>query len=196
MNKFNIMPCISQEEVDEESKGGFVVPLSGEVGTSCIIFFPVADKVAEVVNLLLGVEDTDTGIDQEEIEGSIDLYKTMVNSWRTGDRFVSGVHIDIVYSKEKEEDILDARLILSSTDDGYVEAIIKINFAHALIVSLLEEVEVTLSGDLLNAFMPDLMGGEEPLEALEDSLPEEGDYPVDENIAKIAKSILNGKIKE
>ncbi len=98
--------------------------------------------------------------------------------------------------KEKKEDILDARLILSSTDDGYVEAIIRINFAHALIVSLLEEVEVTLSGDLLSAFMPDLMGGEEPLEALEDSLPEEGDYPVDENIAKIAKSILNGKIKE
>jgi hypothetical protein len=189
------MPCVDQSQANEDghdiSPSGLVLPLASEIQNNCILFFPVTDEIGSLINHLLEAEETGT----QQLH-MIEVYKTMVNSWRSGERFLSGIYIDKVFDVESGEDAIHVNLMLSSINDGFIEAVIKVNFIHAIIVAVLEGVDIMISNELLAKLLPDALGEEEgdDNDNFDDQL-DDSDYPVDEDILNIAKKIMGGKIK-
>jgi hypothetical protein len=118
----------------------------------------------------------------------------MINTWKSGERFLSGIFIDLIYDAESEEEILNVNLMLSSTQDGFIEAVIKVSFVHAIIIAILEDADIMVSNELLNKLLPDTLDEEEE-DDFDAPLEDDSVYPVDANILEIAKQIMNGKIK-
>jgi hypothetical protein len=183
------MPCIEQSLVNEESNGGIVLPLASEVQNNCILFFPVSDEVGDIVNYLMEVE----GDENPEQSKMVDVFKTMINTWRSGERFLSGIFIDLVYDLELNDEVISVNLMLSSSTDGCIEAVIKVNFVHAIIVAILEDIDVMVSNEVLNKLLPEILDEKE--DDLGESLEDKAVYPVDDDILEIAKRIMDGKIK-
>jgi hypothetical protein len=189
------MPCVDQSEINEGSPPGLVLPLASEMQNNCILFFPVSKEVGSLINFLLEAEET-----EDQQLNMIEVFKTMINTWKSGGRFLSGIFIDKIFDPDSEEDIINVNLVLSSTSNGYIEAVIKVCFVHAIIVAVMEDVDIMISEELLSKLLP-----EDKIEGLED---EDGDdeeeskdpfsnsnIPRDENILNIAKQIMSGKIK-
>jgi hypothetical protein len=194
MNRFQVTPCVNQSEISEDAPDGLVLPLASEIENNCMLFFPIPDDVAAVINCLL--EREDAGPKELQL---IEVFKTMTKTWRSGDRFLSGILLDSTYDSELDEEILQTHIVLSSINDGYIESVSKINFVHAMIISVLESVDIMVSNELISKLLPDIFGEDELdddqlNENIEDlDYPES--YPVDKDILKIVKNIMNGKIK-
>jgi hypothetical protein len=197
MNRFEIMPCIDQSDVVESEEDGLVLPLISE---SCVLLFPITKEIADTVNYIKGVGDVDCEADLDKIE----VYRTMVETWKSSGQFLSGILMDVHYDDEDEENMFSVSLILSNIADGYVEALTKVNFLHALIVGVLEDIDVMVGQELLSRLIPPdhLQHLAEPLEDAdsEEFFSEEASenvnkYPYDHNIYQIAKKIMDGKIK-
>jgi len=192
MNRFQVMPCIDHSEVNEGAPDGLVLPLASEIENNCVLFFPVPDEIGTLVNHLLETEEAGP----QELS-LIDVFKTMIATWRAGDRFLSGILLDNSYNFEEEEETLQVNITLSSVTDGYIEAVTKINFLHAIVISVLEGVDVMVSNELLNKLLPEAIGEDE----INDDQFSEGiddyadSFPVDEDILKIVRKIMSGKIK-
>ena len=57
MNRFHVMPCVDQSQVNENAKEGVVLPLASEIQSNWILFFPVSEEIANVINNIMEVED-------------------------------------------------------------------------------------------------------------------------------------------
>lgn len=189
------MPCIDQSEVNEGGPEGLVLPLASEIQNNCVLFFPISEEIGSVINHLLESDEADP----QELH-MIDVFKTMISTWRSSDRFLSGIYLDKIYDLSKDEDVIYVNIMLSSTNDGFIEAVIRVNFIHAMIIAVLEGVDIMVSNDLLVKLLPEAVkeDADEDDDDDDDTFDEdldEGNYPVDENILEIAKKIMGGKIK-
>lgn len=190
MNRFQIMPCIDRSEISGGEPGELVLPLASEIKNNCILFFPISDDVGSIINHLLESEET-----APQQLHMIDVFKTMISTWNSGERFLSGILIDMQYNAETNEDIINVNLILSDANGGYIEAVIKVNFAHAIIIAVLEDIDIMISDDVLSRLLPDTFEDDEDNDDDDDDSNDKDIFPVDENILKIAKQIMDGKIK-
>ena len=94
MNKFSIFSCINVEEADYK---GQCIVLSCCSDPAFMLFFPIAPEHASIINYVIeGKEYTaDTSI--------LGIYKTMVDSWKASDRYLSGIIMDSVYNEQDGE---------------------------------------------------------------------------------------------
>jgi|SaaInlV_100m_DNA_2_1039680.scaffolds.fasta_scaffold09804_2 hypothetical protein len=194
MNRFHVHPCVPHAEISEEDVEGFVLPLASEIENNCILFFPVPDEDGILINHLLELDEAG----QQQVE-LIEVFKTMIKTWKSGDRFLSGILLDSKYNAEIDEENLQVNVILSSGNDGFIEAVTKMNFIHAMIISVMEGIDIMVSDELLAKLVPDVFGEDEMEddqfhEGL-DGLEESNEAPIDQNILDIAMKIMGGKIK-
>jgi len=192
MNRFQVMPCIPQEEINGEGEG-LVLPLASEIENNCVLFFPVSNDIGKLINYLLESEE----VEEQQIH-MIEVFRTMIDTWRSGERFLSGIFIDANYDENSQEDIINVNIMLSDTADGYVQAVIKVNFIHAIVISVMEDVEIMISNELLNKLLPESFADEDydgDNDDFDDEISDSDSFPVDENIIEIAKKIMGGKIK-
>jgi len=198
MNRFEIMPCIEQSYVvDADEDEGLVLPLVSE---SCVLLFPITKEIADTVNYIKGVGDVENEADLDKIE----VYRTMIETWKSSGQFLSGILMDIHYDDDDDDNMFSVSLLLSTISDGYVEAITKVNFLHALIIGVLEDIDVMVGHELLSKLIPpdhlhsmsDMEAEDEAEEFFSDEPVEDvNKYPYDHNIYQIAKKIMDGKIK-
>ena len=193
MNRFHVMPCIDKSEVNEGGPEGLVLPLASEIQNNCVLFFPISNDIGSVINHILEAEEANS----QQLH-MIEVFKTMINTWRSGERFLSGIYIDKVFDFKSEEDVIHVNIMLSSISDGFIEAVIRVNFVHAIIIAVLEGVDIMVGNDLLQKLLPEAIEDDDDDndddEDFNDDLDDDN-YPVDEDILNIAKKIMDGKIK-
>ena len=182
MNKFVVIKCI---EVDENGYSGYCVILACASDPSFMLFFPISKENAKIINYVLkdnSKYDINTNI--------LGIYKTMIDSWKSSDRFLSGIIMDSVYNEEMKEDVLMIRLALSD-HDGNIDSLVHVNFLHATLLAAMEEVDVIVSDKLLEKMVPENDGSEEKR-----NISTNDTFPEDKKIVDIAKKIMGGKIKD
>jgi hypothetical protein len=216
MNKFMVFSCIRVNENDYE---GPCVVMSCLSDPSFMLFFPVSEDNAKVISYIL------EGNDDYDIDTNVlGLYQTMINTWRSSDRYLSGILMDSTCDKQYEEEILLIRLALSDRE-GSLDSLVRVNFLHAILLAAMEQVHVIVSDELIAKMLPspDDMDDElfdmEDHENIEDveefdnnifrdteknqsksrkkrSISRNKDGIEDQNIVEIARKIMSGKIKE
>ena len=214
MNKFLVFPC--SEKDNKEGYNGYVVPLICASATGFAIFFPISKENAEIINTVL--EKPINKSDLNSNTGSIlSVYKTMVDSWNSGGRYLSGIYMDLDIDPNDSTEIISIKAIISNNQGGYVDNVIKINFIHAIIIAAMYRFEIIVSKELIEKLLPhlgdDKENEEDETDGTEATLPnprnskeiknskekeEKHDskkFPKDTQILKIAKKIMNGKIK-
>lgn len=192
MKRFQVMPCVDQSEVSETATEGVVLPLASEINERCIIFFPVTKEVGELINGLLEVEEDEN----QSHSHMLDVFKTMIESWVSSDRFLSGIFIDVVYDEKEKQEIMNVHIVLSSTQDGFIEAILKVNFVYAVILAILEDLDIMVSDNLFDKLLPKEIDDEVQQSTFDKNLSDNTKlYPTDKDILDIARKIMDGKIK-
>jgi len=179
MNKFEVIKCI---EVNEGDYDGPCVIMACCSDPSFMLFFPINKENAKIINYVLKENskyDINTNI--------LGIYKTMIDSWKSSDRFLSGIIMDTIYNSEAKDEILMIRLALSD-QDGNIDSLVHVNFLHAMLLAAMEGVDVIVSDKLLEKMVPN---DEED----KHSKPTPH-FPEDKKIVDIAKKIMGGKIKD
>jgi hypothetical protein len=201
---------------------GTAIVLACSVDPSHVLFFPVDEENASVINYILK-ENSD---DKKNLDINWDIlgvYQTMLDSWTAGERFLSGVVIDMGYNKDEEdedEEVISAKLFLSSIRTGRIEGLVKVNFVHAILLAAMEKIEVTVVDEILDKLIPNREDEDEddlddenlfdvkekksdksdkPNQSNQPNSPNKSkknaQYPVDKDILEIARKIMGGKIK-
>jgi len=186
MNKFLVFPCVEQNE--EEGYDGPVVSLASTSNVTFMLFFPIAQEYARLINFLLKKEES-TKVNLQLLS----VYQTMVNSWKAGDRYLSGIVMDVNYDEESEEDVISPSLIICDSM-GNVDAVLNVNFVHAVMLGAMERKELLVTNELLHKLMP--TPEDEDEEEIPTGMPHiegESPFPVDKEILDIARNIMNGK---
>ena len=179
MNKFEVIKCI---EVQENDYDGPCVIMACCSDPSFMLFFPINKENAKIINYVLKENskyDINTNI--------LGIYKTMIDSWKSSDRFLSGIIMDTIYNSEAKDEILMIRLALSD-QDGNIDSLVHVNFLHAMLLAAMEGVDVIVSDKLLEKMVPN--DEEDKHSKLTPHFPE------DKKIVDIAKKIMGGKIKD
>lgn len=183
MNKFGILECVEVKENDYE---GPCVVLACVADPSLMLFFPIPKENAKILNYILNGKnkvDTNTGI--------LGIYKTMLESWKAGDRYLSGIIFDAIYSEEMKDEILMIRLAISDVN-GNLDGVVPCNFLHAISLAAMEGMEIIVSDKLLSKMLPP----EEKMADFKAKKKEIQHFPEDKKIMSIAKKIMSGKIKD
>lgn len=182
MNKFVVFPCVNQEE--GENYNGPVVSMANTANVHYMLFFPIAEAYANLINFLLK-DDKNTNANFQILS----VYQTMLDSWKAGDRYLSGIIMDMKYDEELEDDIISPTLVICDAM-GNLDAILDVNFVHAVMLAAMERKEIIVTDALLSQLMP--LSDEDDEDDTDD---EDGDnpFPVDKQILDIAKSIISGK---
>jgi len=205
MNKFLVFPCTVKD--NKEGYNGHVVPLVCASSTGFAIFFPISDENAKIINKLL-----EKPINKEELDlntsNILSIYKTMVDSWNSGGKYLSGIYMDMEIDPNDKTEIISVKSIISTNHGGYVDNVIKMNFIHAIIIAAMYRFEIVISKELIEKLMPNLDNENEdentdvednelkdPPSALSKKIGKNNKFPKDSQILKIAKKIMNGKIK-
>lgn len=183
MNKFRIIKCM---DVKENGYNGTCVVMSCLSNPSFLLFFPVSKENAKIINYVLK-DKTDYDINTNVIG----IYRTMIDSWEAGDRFLSGIIMDTAYSEESKDEIIMIQFALVD-QDGRMDSLVYVNFLHAVLLSCLEKIDVIVSDKLLSKMMPDSEDQENESKKVNNS----HNFPEDKKIVDIAKKIMNGKIKD
>lgn len=207
MNKFLVFPCSKKD--NKEGYSGPVVPLVCSSATGFAIFFPVSEENAELIDMLLEKPLNKISASNGSL---LSVYKTMVDSWNSGGRFLSGIFMDTELDPNDKSEIISVKAIISNTNSGYIDNIIKVNFIHAIIIAAMYRYEIVISKELLDKLSPP---DDEDVEDIEDTEADGNEgtksrrsdtkqekeeldpkkFPKDAQILKIAKKIMNGKIK-
>jgi hypothetical protein len=187
MNKFIVFPCIKQS--NENGYNGPVVTLACASNVSFALFFPISEENSKLINYILEHKPNEYTSNLNVIG----IYKTMLDSWEAGGRFLSGISLDTEFDSDTKEETISVKLIISN-EDGSVDSMIKVNFVHAVLLASMERKEIIVSNDLLNKLMPPDEEDEE--EGASNVVPaKDKKFPVDKDILDIAKKIMSGKIK-
>lgn len=187
MNRFVVFSCVDLEETEGSEYNGPVVVLSNSADPSFMLFFPVTTQNAAVISYILNSEgdyDVDTTI--------LGIYATMLESWKAGDRYLSGITIDTIYDDKLEKEIPLVRLVLSD-QNGMIDSFVRVNFIHAVLLASMENVEIIISDRLLDIMLPN---SEDASERLFKKQQGPSEFPEDKNIINIAKKIMEGKIND
>jgi len=209
MNKFLVFPCVKQNNMN--GYNGSAVMLACSVNINYVLYFPMSDENAALINYILDKPATRITIDSGSVLG---VYRTMLDSLTSGDRFLSGIFMDTELDPESQREDIIPRLIISD-EHGAIDAIVRVNFVHAVIIAAMERKEILISKEMLQKLIPidkeekngkneeNVMTSEELTEDEKDTskqknkkeeLPKKS-FPVDSEILDIAKKIMSGKIK-
>lgn len=191
MNKFLVFPCIKQDT--KEGYSGPVVSLASASNISFVLFFPISEDSASLINYVLEKPPEKQTINAGSVLG---IYKTMLDSWSAGDRFLSGILMDTEYDEESKQEVINVKLIISD-EHGSVDSVVKTNFVHAMLLAAMERKEILVSNELLSKLLPKskLDEDDEEVSETESSKNVKNKLPVDKEILEIAKRIMSGKIK-
>jgi len=186
MNRFEIIKCV---EVKEGGYNGPSVVLACSSDHDLTIFFPVSKDNAKLIDYVM-----DKNSEYNINTNILGIYKTMLDSWRAGDKFLSGVIMDSVYDPELKDDVLQVRLALSD-NNGELDSLANINFINAIILATMVGIDVIISDSLLDKMIPE---EDEDDEDEENAKPKRkpARFPEDKKIVDIAKKIMSGKIKD
>jgi len=214
MHKFELSPCRVQNG-EGDSYNGTVVVLSSKATENLALFFPISEDNASLVNYVLQDDNREKINVNQDVIG---IYKTMIDSWKAGDKFISGIVIDTRFVTDVNEDVLEAAIVLIDTE-GNLDAFVKTSFVHAMVIAAMEDLDITVTGDLFQKLYPkgedevaDDADGEEDEED-EDEDDDKGSgskpkrsppkkptqkdkYPVDNDVIAIARKIISGNISE
>lgn len=183
MNKFNVVKCIDMKESDYN---GPCVIMACASDPTFLLFFPINKENAKMINYVLDENskyDINTNI--------LGIYKTMLDSWESADRFLSGILMDAVWDAEMKDDILSIRLAISD-QSGEIDSMVHVNFLHGILLAAMDNVGIIISDRLLSKMVPDS----------EEDSKDKGHkkktprFPEDKKIMDIAKKIMSGKIKD
>ena len=198
MNKFYVFPCI---KYDKEGYGGQAIQMACTTNIANVLLFPVDIDNAGMINGILN----STPEKLKEAGGAVKAYRTMMNSWTAGGRFLSGILMSVEYSEKDHEDVIATSLILSD-EHGMVDSMIGVDFVVAMIIAALDRREVIVSSELMKKLAPkfsedvEIDHGENVLTKEEgvvkvEKAKKSKKFPVDLAIQEIAKKIISGKIK-
>ena len=187
MNKFTVLPCTEQEN---EGYKGYVSAFGMLSDSSLALLIPVTEEAAKTINYALEPGEDKSGVNLTLI-GS---YKMMFDSWQASGRFVSGIMMDARKDKDGDE-IINVELFFSDTTSGLIEGVMEINFVQAVILAAMFDIDVIFTNEILSKLLPghDDNGDDDD----NGSFPEidkNGDFPVDDDIIKIARNIIKGKL--
>ena len=115
----------------------------------------------------------------------------MVDSWKAGDRYLSGIVMDIVFDPETGEDIISPTLIICDSM-GNVDAVLNVNFVHAVLLAAMERKEILVTNELLRKLIP-MPSHEDETDEPPLDVDKESEFPVDKQILDIARDIMSGK---
>lgn len=186
MNKFSLFSCI---EVKESDYQGACVILSCCSDPAFMLFFPISDETADIVTYVMESKEgytIDTNI--------LGIYKTMVDSWKASDRYLSGIIMDSIYNEEVKDSILMIRLVLADSN-GEMDSLVRVNFVHAILLAAMEKVDIIVSDELLSHMMPNEGTFPDGIYSDEDN-NQQHMFPEDKKIVDIARKIMSGKVKE
>lgn len=187
MNKFHIAKCVDIKENDYE---GSCIVLCCSSDPDFILFFPISKENSKLINYVLqdNKYDINTNI--------LGIYKTMIDTWHSSDRYLSGIIMDTVYSEESKDEILMIRLALSNSE-GDIDSLVYVNFLHAIMLAAMEDSEIIVSDKLIDKMLPSQqITSEESIDNKTKSKKSTTHFPEDKKIVDIAKKIMNGKIKD
>ena len=188
MNKFTVFSCLNVDEEDTEDLEleykGPVVVLSCCSDPSFMLFFPIPEDIAKIIKYVLKSEgDFDINM--------LGIYKTMIDSWKSGERYLAGVIMDAVYEPHLGEDVLMIRLALAN-HNGDLDSLIHVNFVHSILLAAMEKVEIIISDKLITKLVPEDEEDEGSGRKEKNGHP----FPEDKKLLGIVKEIMSGKIKD
>jgi len=195
MSKFMVFSCsnVSSGETGNNYTGDVAI-LACANDPSLLLFFPISKENAELLSYLM---KDDSVIDINM--ASLGIYQTMINSWLSSDRYLSGIVMDMVFDPKIKDYVMEVKLAIS-TKYGALDSMVKVNIVHAILLSVMEGTEIIVTNELLDRLMPD---EDEGGEGDEDSslmsrrkLENDADhFPQDQNILKIVKNIMQAEEK-
>ena len=186
MNRFQVFSCV---DFEEDGYDGPVVALGCVADPTFMLFFPITKEQGKVINYVLNSDE------EYDINSKVlGIYKTMLDSWSAGDRFLSGVIMDSVYDPEDEEDILMIRIALSD-HTGSLDSLVRVNFLHAILLASMERADIIVSDSCLARMMPHNEDDDNE-KRIHKKRHNPKEFPEDKDIIGIAKKIMSGKIKD
>jgi len=198
MSKFNVYPCLKNGLSDNNGYKGPVITLVSSSDESFVLFFPVSEYHAGMINFFLQNNKKDYDCDTKEVG----VYKTIIDSWNAGERYLSGVLMDIDNSSEEEYIIVQ---LVISNEDGKIDSVVRANFTHGIILAAIERVEIIISDKMLSKIIPPEDESSDGSDDEEDKIKDKSkdkvknkdnqQMPVDQNILEIARRIMSGKIE-
>ena len=136
MNKFLVFPCMKQD--NEDGYKGSVVTLACSTNISFVLFFPISEENAQLIDYVLNHKPDEYTTNLN----IIGIYKTMLDSWEEGGRFLSGISMDTEYDPSNSEETILIKLIITS-ENGSVDSILRVNFIHAVLLAAMEQAAST-----------------------------------------------------
>jgi len=192
MNKFVIFSCIDVQSKDEGDYTGPVVVLACSSDPTFMLFFPSTESNAEVINYVLGEQDEEQDEEYDVDTSVLGIYKTMLDSWKAGDRYLSGIIMDTIYSEKIAKEIPMIRLVLSD-QDGIIDSFVPVNFIHAILLAAMEGLEIIVTDRLLSIMLPESKDVNNERFSSTKQTPE---FLEDKGIVEIARKIMEGKIND
>lgn len=194
MNKFRIVACVKANEGKDAPStspdtdyNGYVVVMACAADPGFTLFFPISNEHAKMMTYILAEKKYDINTD------ILGIYKAMLDSWNSSDRFLSGIIMDVFYDRKAKDDLIMIRLALSDSS-GEIDALVKVNFVHAIFLSAMDCVEITISDELLEKLVPKESCQHRPVRREEHNAAP-GCHE-DKKLLRIVKDIMSGKIKE
>jgi len=199
MNKFLVAPCSLKN--NKEGYSGQIVSLICSSKNGLAICFPISEENANIINRILERLSNKDNIDVD-VNNTLSIYKTMVDSWNSGGKFLSGIYMDMELDDSNKIEIISTKAIISNNNDGYIDNIVKINFVHAITIAAIYKFEIIISKELIEKLLPTLENEDEDETKIENNQYKKNNlkktdniFPKDKQILKIVKKIMNGKIK-
>lgn len=192
MKKFQLIQCVKQvKEENQLGNGeGYVVGLASFDDPNIIFYFPIPEEEAVMVNYLL---DPEGEKDSKPNTKMLGLYNTMMEGFASSGTFVSASILNFEIDENKEE-ILYCISYLSNIDTGFLESTMITTFNNAIMFSAIKDMDIFITDELCEKILSTLESSLEKAEKEEQDKKKK--FPKDKNIDKIAKKIMNGKIKK
>ena len=190
MNRFTVLSCIDEDE-EQSTHDGPVVALGSCSEPNILLLFPITKENSAIIKYVLNGEgdfDINTNI--------LGIYKTMVDSWKTADKYLCGIIVDTIYDQELDDDVIFIRLALAD-DNGELDSLVHINFVHGVLLAAMEKIDLIFSDNVLGKLIPSEEKIFEDLNLSGSDNPNpDSNFPEDKNLLNIVKQIMHGKIEE
>lgn len=200
MNKFYVFPCA---RCSRDGYDGQAIQMACTTNINNVLMFPVDAENAKLIDGILN----STPESLKTAEGTVKAYRTMLNSWVSGGRFLSGIFMSVEFCQKDMEDVISTCLIISD-EYGAVDSIVRVDFTTAVIIAVLDRKEIILSVELMKKLVPKFNESEKEQEKEQENtettltkekppakVKKETEFPIDNDIMEIAKKIMSGKIK-
>ena len=213
LKRFQILQCVSPKSDNAENQtNSNVVAMCSPEDPNIVLYFPIPEEDAAVINYII---DPEKYKDQKPNAKILGLYQTIMSGFESSGTFVSGIVIG--FENIDNEDILSCDVHLSLMEGGYLESIMKTTFSNAMVFAAMNDIELFLTNTLFEKLIGEI---EDVIENSTDNQDNQDDQkttqstqpkntPIEnekknklkndkdaKKIAKIAKNIMNGKLRK